>query len=1048
MLEIRLLGKFAVTANGHPVELPLRAAQSLLAYLALTPGSPHRREQLIGLLWPEADEASARRNLRQTLWRLRKALGSPEVILADDLVVTFDAPTNYWLDAQVVARKLPAEASADDLIAAVSAYGGELLPGFYDDWVMLERERLQAAFEQKMNTLLDRLLVAQRWADVLEWAERWIALGHTPEAAFRALITAHGNRGDVAGAAAVYRRCVEALQTDLGVEPSAQTRAAYARWPQGGGSAQTIPAAPASALPRSVQAIFAELHAAPKTNLPAPLSSFVGREKEIAQIRQSLRERRLVTLIGPGGIGKTRLSVQAAGELVSAFPDGVWHMEFAPLADPALVPQTVRAVLGLREEKERPLLTVLTDYVRDRNLLLVFDNCEHLIDACAQLAETLLRAGPGVRVLATSREALGITGEMALQIPPLTLPGAQTTQRETLLQSEAGQLFSDRAETALPGFVITGDNAPAIAEMCRRLDGIPLALELAAARVKMLRVKEIAARLDDRFRLLTGGSRTALPRHQTLRALIDWSYDLLTEPERTLLRRLSVFAGGWMLEAAEAVCGGDGVEVSALLEQLVNKSLVVIQRRQGADTRYVLLETLRQYAREKLLETGEAEALSERHLQFFAQLAEAMDAQMRGGPGLKAGLDCLETEHANLLAALDWALENGSPAAALAGLRLSGAAWDFWHLRGHAGAGRERLTKLLALPNAQAPSLPRAKALRGLIFLLCEAFGEPGPALQLAEETVALWREVGSQHLPGYADALNYIGILTYRQTSDKAGGRALVEEGLALARASGDKIQIGWILLSVGLMALDEGRLEEAQAWYTESLVMHRQAQLPIGVASLLIFLDEVALLRGQDWAAHQMRQEEALRLLHDLGEKSNLAITFWVAGCWEYSYGHYDDAQLYAAEGLEMARGLENRWLVAMSTSLLGWTAYHRGDLPQARQQFLQGLYLLPEQARPLVLIHSLAGSSALAAAEADWTRAAQLLSAAERLCSAASTPITDLNFIFESETSRLRRTLQESLGDAAFAEAWTAGEGLSVEDARAYALEVLKPAPSPQA
>jgi predicted ATPase len=395
-------------------------------------------------------------------------------------------------------------------------------------------------------------------------------------------------------------------------------------------------------------------------NLPAQLTSFIGREKEVAEVRRLLATTRLLTLTGSGGTGKTRLSLRVAEEFCGDassephYSDGVWFVELAPVTDPALVPQTVATVLGLRDETGQALTERLAGFLRDKQVLLILDNCEHLLEGCARLSDTLLRAAPNVKIIASSREALGIAGETTYHVPSLATPGGQPseikTQPSDLLQYAAVRLFVERAAAAKPGFTLNDSNAPVVAQVCARLDGIPLAIELAAARVRALPVEQIAARLDDRFRLLTGGSRTALPRQQTLRALIDWSHALLTEPERVLLRRLSVFAGGWTLEAAEVVTKDEGKrmkdetdsfhpsafilhpsDVFDLLTRLVEKSLVNLDE-QAAEPRYVMLETIRQYARDKLLESDEGESLRDAHLSYFTTWAERMVPRLQGGP--------------------------------------------------------------------------------------------------------------------------------------------------------------------------------------------------------------------------------------------------------------------------------------------------------------------------------------------------------------------------------------------------------------------------------
>ena len=369
------------------------------------------------------------------------------------------------------------------------------------------------------------------------------------------------------------------------------------------------------------------------TTSPYSLQRLSAAKKEIAEVKQELADHRLVTLTGSGGTGKTRLSLQVAAELLEKFTHGIWFVELAPLTDPELIPRTILSTIGIVEQRGKPSIDVLKEYLQDRQVLILLDNCEHLIDACARLVDQLLSAAPGLNILASSREALNIGGELAHPVPSLELPDIKHLPViEQFSQYEALRLFIDRVLLIAPHFVVDKDNAPYIAQICYRLDGIPLAIELAAARVKVLSVEQISARLDDRFRLLTGGSRTALPRQQTLRALIDWSYDLLTQNERLLLCRLSVFAGGWTLEAAEEVSTGAGIEVYDVLDlltQLVNKSLVaLVEHSQSGETRYRMLETIRQYAQEKLLNAAGSETIHDRHLAYFVKLAKQAEPEL------------------------------------------------------------------------------------------------------------------------------------------------------------------------------------------------------------------------------------------------------------------------------------------------------------------------------------------------------------------------------------------------------------------------------------
>jgi non-specific serine/threonine protein kinase len=450
-------------------------------------------------------------------------------------------------------------------------------------------------------------------------------------------------------------------------------------------------------------------------NLPLPLTSFVGRDTAIAEVTRLLSTTRLLTLTGAGGCGKSRLALRIGEEVRRAYADGAWLVELAALSDPTLLPHTVASALGVREAPGRPLLDLLTAYLRGRSLLLILDNCEHLVAACAPLAETLLRACPGLTILATSRHVLGVAGETAWRVPSLAVPDLHSPPPlERLVHYEAVQLFIDRATAAQPGLQVTQQNAPAVARICHHLDGIPLAIELAAARARVFAVEQIAARLDDRFRLLTAGPRTALPRQQSLGATVDWSYALLSEPERALLRRLAVCAGGWTFEAAEVVAAGDGVQPYAVLDllaQLVDKSLVIAEERRGA-VRYRLLETIREYACDRLQAAGEAAGTRDRHRAYFLALAEEAEPQLRGAESQRF-LDRLEEEHANLRVALEWAL--ASPDGGEAALRLSGALAWFWWLRSYHDEGWRWLERALA--GAPEASAARMKALHGAGYL-------------------------------------------------------------------------------------------------------------------------------------------------------------------------------------------------------------------------------------------------------------------------------------------------------------------------------------------
>jgi predicted ATPase len=424
-------------------------------------------------------------------------------------------------------------------------------------------------------------------------------------------------------------------------------------------------------------------------NLPVELSSFIGREREISEVEGLLAETRLLTLTGTGGCGKTRLALRVAGNLRERFEDGVWWVSLAPLTSPDLTPKSVASALGMHEQPGRSTTEALSDHLRFRDLILVLDNCEHLIEACAALAEALLLCCPNLKILATSREPLGVAGEATWPVPSLSLPTAHRRPPvEELVRYEAVRLFVERAAAARPDFAPTEHNAPVVVEVCRELDGIPLAIELAAARTKVLTIEQIAGRLGDSFRLLTGGSRTVLPRQRTLRATIEWSFELLPEEERTMFRRLSVFAGGFTLEATEEVCSGGGIAeegVFDLLSRLVDKSLIVTEERDG-HARYRMLETVRQYGAEKLRDAGELQVIQQRHADFFLAMAEEAEFGMVG-PDQAAWLGRLEEEHDNVRAALGW-LQEGDAEQGLPPRRGEGAAREAPRAPGNTGSGR------------------------------------------------------------------------------------------------------------------------------------------------------------------------------------------------------------------------------------------------------------------------------------------------------------------------------------------------------------------------
>jgi predicted ATPase/class 3 adenylate cyclase len=587
-------------------------------------------------------------------------------------------------------------------------------------------------------------------------------------------------------------------------------------------------------------------------NLPAQPTPLVGREREAAAAVALLGrdDVRLLTLTGPGGTGKTRLGLQVAADLLEAFPDGCWFVDLAPLADPALVPSAIASVLGVREEGGRPLAEALADHLRDKALLLVLDNLEQLLPAAAPGIGGLLAACPGLTVLATSRAPLRLRAEREWPVPPLGLPDrARLPPLDRLTQYAAVRLFAERAQAVRPDFAVTTANAPAVAEICWRLDGLPLAIELAAARVKAFPPEALLRRLERRLGALTGGARDLPLRQQTLRGAIAWSHDLLGEAERVLFRRLAVFAGGATLEAAEAVAGPDGeADVFGALASLVDQSLVRQGEGPGAlpegEPRFSMLETIREYGLEQLERSGEAEEAHERHATFFLALAEAAEGEL-GGPAQGAWLGRLEDEHANLRAALGWALER-EPGTAL---RLGGALRGFWEARGHLTEGRGWLERALA-GGGGAPAELRAKGLRGAGYLAYRQ-GDYERAVTQFGEGLALNRALGDR--AGIANSLTNLGVVAHRRGEpDRAA--ALYEEGLGLCRELGDRAGIARSLVNLGAVALDRGEPDRAATLLEESLGLARGLGVGDVVLEGLEGLAAVAARAGRPVAATRL--------------------------------------------------------------------------------------------------------------------------------------------------------------------------------------------------
>ena len=626
----------------------------------------------------------------------------------------------------------------------------------------------------------------------------------------------------------------------------------------------------------------------PRHNLPPQLNRFVGRESEIEQVHERVTSARLLTLTGAGGCGKTRLALEVALKALDDYPDGVWMAELAPLTDPAGLADRLLTVFMVPGVSGRPPLAVLAEHLDGKRALLVLDNCEHIVDACALAAHSLLGECPNLHIAATSREALNIPGEVVWRVPSLRLPDGSGVDLQALIECEAVALFIDRARAVEHDFALTVANAEAVAEICVRLDGIPLAIELAAARVSVIPVDEILRRLNDRLRLLTGGSRTALPRQQTLRASMDWSYGLLTDAEQVLFRRLSVFAGSFGLDAVERICTVDGDKTDETLDRLgrlTDKSVVIAGKGDAGPARFRLLETLRQYGRERLEDAAEVEAVERRHCDYFVALSEAADAGMHGA-GQSAWLERLEEEHDNLERALSWSVENDRDSA----LRLTSALSDFWLERGYLSEGRLWLEAVLA-----GDGSPAARA-RSLMVAGNLAYHQAdySAATSYFDESLAIWRELGDRRGEGWT--LGALGMVTHGR-GDLDSCRDQLEAGLRLSREANDADGISQALFQLGLVAAQQGRVDEAERFGEEGLALSRSTGDLITLSRALHGLAAVAYLR-RDRTHLLALSREGLIVSRNLRSPIGIALGLdRVAVLAEWDHRHEDALRLAGA-------------------------------------------------------------------------------------------------------------------------------------------------------
>ncbi len=946
-VRIRLLGGFGVDRDGTPVpprEWRLRKARTLVKLLALAPAQRLHRDAVLEILWPDRDLASAVNNLHQAAHIARRVLAGDGpyagwLELRDDVVMLCaGGPVDVDVgEFERLAVRARAGGALPALRAAIAAYAGDLLPeDRFEDWAVRRREELR---ESVCDLLVD---AAEQSAEEADW-QRALALDPLHERAVRGLMRGLAAAGRRSEALTRYERLRDDLRAAYGTDPDPETRRLYRDLLTGNRG----PEPPPPDVPRS--------------NLAPALTSFVGREREIADLHRLLAPGGLLTLTGVGGAGKTRLAEEAARRLLPDIPGGVWIAELARVHDPRLVPDAVTEALDLEPSAGSDPLRTLTGRLSSRTLLLVLDNCEHLITACAELAGALRRSCPGVTLLATSREPLHVPGEVTFRVPSLELPeSADARDPDHLAGLASVRLFLDRARDVRPGFALDAGNAASVVEICRRLDGIPLALELAAARMSHLEAVEIAERLSEALSLL--GRRGALTRHATLRAALEWSHALLSDDEQILLRRLAVFAGTFPLTSAEQVCADEHLpraEILDCLGRLADKSLIQIERT-GDRSRYRLLETIRQLARERLVAAGEAEAFESAHCRHFLDVARHHDPDRTTGLVLERP-QLLDIDHDNLRAALGWAIGH-DPARALL---LAVSLWRYWLARGHFVEGAGWLERILAVP--AAPSPERSRALFGLAVLEARR-GVGGRLLILGDAAVAAAEDCGAPTEVAYARLMRgtlLVGLGRFDE-AERAATTILTAPGTA--GSAPVEAAASWLAAQTALSLEDVDtarerfadcirrleRIEPDTAPFLPAMTMCVPL-VPVAGTRVPMFEESwllgrrVGAAQGQGYAlsglgyAHRLAGDldaardttrQAVAEFARIGDDAGRAHALNHLGCVERDAGRFDAADRHLYEGLHLRGQLGDRRGENLSRANIGLLRAAAGEVAEGRR------------------------------------------------------------------------------------------------------------------
>ena len=925
--RLTLLGSFGLEINDKTVRLPTRKAEGLLAYLIL-----HRnlqnREKIAALFWGDSPDELARRSLRTALSALRKELGEGFVI-TDRETVRLNPEFPIWVDVHEMENQAKGILSANPGSGIdLDLYRGDLLQDFYDEWVLEEREHYRGLFINALLQFVQSLKTNGEYARVISAAQKIIDIDRVNERAWQHLIFCHGSLGNRSEALKSYEECARRLREQLGVEPSEDTNALY----------EHVKKSNASGISGNLA----------KSNLPIPLTSFIGRESEIKTLKDIFDKTRLLTLTGVGGCGKTRLSIQLAGQIADQFPDGVWWFELAAIQDESLLLPTLKKTLGLSDSQTDSAEESISKFLNTRHALLVLDNCEHIISACARFAENILRQCPSLKILASSREALNIHGEIAWLVPSLSLPPVDQT--DDLLKWECPRLFLERAASYRSDLQLTESNSEALMRICRALEGIPLAIELAAARVKTLSLEQLAARLDDKLTLLTTGSRTAQPRQQTLRAAIDWSYELLSAREQIVLQRLSIFSGTWTLEAAEFVCTGVDIVASQILDlitRLLDKSLIVSENHEGG-MRYHMLEIIRQYAHEKLEQSHETEEMLDRQTQYYLELAQAA-RPFWFTPEHARLMKEFDVDYPNLRVALAWGLENPKRSTNWKhGMKLAVDMGPLWNFLGEYNEGQMWLKKAIDQINV----------------ILAETGLRP-------EERSGL--------LSIKAKALYEYGFLVWFQ-SHYADSRAIFLESSEIFAALEDAAGLAYSDMFLAHPTWLLGKQDEARRLWARSLEQFNATGDLWGAGMVHSFLGRAERETG-NYEQAELEYAACVELFSKVGDGWGLGISLSHRGMIAFQQNNPEKARKLFEQRLILARESGFRQSVGYSIFLLGTTAWKLNDPVQTQSHMREALTYFYRLSNYVTLTYCLVGLAWAQAELGHPEQAAYLLGAIEK-------------------------------------------------------------------